>query len=82
MIELLVLAGVGLFVALVVGAVMLHVLLALILIPFKLGLLLLKGLFVGLVALPVAALGVALLVGMLAVAGVVGTAALILAAIF
>ena len=82
MIELLVLAGVGLFVALVVGAVMLHVLLALILIPFKLGFLLLKGLFVGLVALPVAALGVALLVGMLAVAGVVGTAALILAAIF
>ena len=76
------LAGVGLFVALVVGVVMFHVLLALVLVPLKIGLLVFKGLLLALFALPAAVLGAALFAGLLAVAGALGVGALILSAIF
>jgi len=50
--------------------------------PFKLGLLLIKGLFVAFVALPLAAAGLALFVGLLAVGGVIGCVVLVLSILF
>ena len=62
----------GFLVAVVVGSIMLHVLLALILFPFKLGLGLLKLAMGGLLLLPLMAVGFAMLVAFLAVGGIVG----------
>lgn len=82
MLEFFLLAGIGLFVALVVGAVMLNVLVGLILLPFKIGFMLLKGLFVALFAIPMAAVGFAVFLALLAVAGAIGVVVLILCALF
>lgn len=82
MLEFFLLAGIGLFVALVVGAVMLNVLVGLILLPFKIGFMLLKGLFVALFAIPMAAVGFTVFLALLAVAGAIGVVVLILSALF
>jgi hypothetical protein len=82
MIELFLSAGIGLFVALVVGAVIFSFLIGLVLLPLKLGFMLLKGLFVGLLAIPMAAMGFALFVGLMAVGCAIGVVLLILSAVF
>jgi hypothetical protein len=68
MLELLVLFAVGMLAAFLVGAVILHVLLGLILLPFKLGLAVLKGLLFAAFALPVAAVVLAVVVFIVSVA--------------
>jgi hypothetical protein len=79
MIELLVLLSVGLVVGVIMFAVfMLHVLLALILAPFKLGILLLKGCFA---AVPAVAVAAALCLGLIAAGLCAGFFALLINAL-
>jgi hypothetical protein len=65
-----------------VGAVIFSFLIGLVLLPLKLGFMLLKGLFVGLLAIPMAAMGFALFVGLMAVGCAIGVVLLILSAVF
>jgi hypothetical protein len=82
MIELLVLLSVGLVVGVIMFAVfMLHVLLALILAPFKLGILLLKGCFAAIVAVPAVAVAAALCLGLIAAVLCAGFFALLINAL-
>jgi len=82
MVTLFLLAGFGVLLALVLGAIVFNIFIGLILFPIKLGFMLFKGLLVGFMALPLLAAGFALFIGLVTVAGVFGVAALILSRIF
>lgn len=83
MIEFSVIMLVGLLVgSILLGAFLLHVVLALILFPLKLGLALLKGVFAAVFFVPAFAIGTAVLIGLIAVVLSAGFVAMLLHVIF
>lgn len=81
-VELLIIVGLAFLGFFVVGAVMLHILVGLVLLPIKLAFALFKGFWLAILALPVLAVGAALVVAFVSVVLALGGAALLVAAIF
>lgn len=78
MIELLVLIGLVILGVFVVGAVMLHILVGLVLLPFKLGFALFKGFLFAILAVPVAVVGFSFALAFCAVVLALGGVAVLL----
>ncbi len=68
--------------SILLGAFVLHAVLAIVLLPLKLGFALLKGVFAAVLVVPAIAVGVAVLIGFVAVGLSVGFAAMLLHLLF
>lgn len=82
MIELLVLIGLVFLGVFVVGAVMLHILVGLVLLPIKLGFALFKGFLFAILAIPLAAVGFSIAVAFFSIVLALGGVAVLCALIF
>jgi hypothetical protein len=80
--ELLVLIGLVFIGVFVVGAVMLHILVGLVLLPIKLGFALFKGILFAIVAVPLAAVGLSLAVAFFSILVALGAVAFVCSVIF